>query len=190
MPNPVPFRSGVWRGDRDAITPPAIQKPSGRAPVTNAKATGEPGNGYEFFRSRIGDHDNGDGFFAPIKSAVALWIALQGASTDTGWLRADLERAIRQAPRDPAKHPDDYLEIRVRDLDPLIDAILALEAEQRQADECEPIYPAPLATVEEARERLAQALAEHVASIAPYAAARAIYRADLKRWHEEASMAA
>jgi hypothetical protein len=194
MPDPVPFRSGVWRGDRDAITPPAIEKPRVRATGVTKEVAGEPGSGYESFRSRIGDHEGGDGFFAPIKSAVASWIALQGASTDTGWLRADLERAIRDAPRDPVKHPDDYLEIRVRDLDPLIASILALEAAseaaRRQADECEPTYPAPLATVEEARERLAQALDEHVASIAPYAAARAAYRADLKRWHEQTSMAA
>jgi hypothetical protein len=90
MPDPVPFRSGVWRGDRDAITPPAIQKPSGGATVTTAKAAGEPGNGYEFHRSRIGDHDNSGGFFAPIKSAAGSWIARQGALADTGWLRDDL----------------------------------------------------------------------------------------------------
>jgi hypothetical protein len=27
MPDPVPTRSGIWRGDRDAITPPVIEKP-------------------------------------------------------------------------------------------------------------------------------------------------------------------
>jgi hypothetical protein len=194
MPDPVPIRSGVWRGDRDAITPPAIEKPRVRGIGATAEAAREPGSGYEFHRSRIGDHANGSGFFAPIKSAAASWIARQGASTDTGWLRIDLERAIREAPRDPAKHPDDYVEIRVRDLDPLIAAILALEAaaeaERQQVSECEPTYPAPLATVGEARERLAQALDEHVALIAPYVAARASYRADLKRWNEQASMAA
>src|SRR5271165_725160 len=29
MPDPVPTRSGIWRGDRDAITPPTITKPRG-----------------------------------------------------------------------------------------------------------------------------------------------------------------
>lgn len=64
------------------------------------------------------------------------------------------------------------------------------EAERRLASQCDPTYPAPLATVGEARERLAQALDEHVASIAPYAAARAAYRGELKRWHEQTSVAA
>ena len=194
MADPVPFRSGVWRGDRAAITPPPIEEPRVRATGVTEEAAGEPGNGYEFHRSRIGDHDNGGGFFAPIKSAAASWIARQGALADTGWLRDDLERAIREASRDPAKHPDDYIDLKVRDLDPLIAAILALEAaseaERRQADECEPTYPAPLASVEEARERLVQALEEHVASIAPFAAARAAYRTELKRWQEQTGMAA
>ncbi len=187
VPDPVPIRSGIWRGDRDAIIPPLIERPKQQVAAPRRPFSGEPGSGYEFHRSRIGDHDKGGGFFAPIKSAVASWIAQQGASAETGWLRTDLERAIREAPRDPAKHPDDYVEIRVRDLDQLISAIVALEAataaERRQAGECEPTYPAPFATVEEARERLAYALDEHVASIAPYVAARDAYRTDLKRCH-------
>ena len=52
------------------------------------------------------------------QSAAASWIARQGALADTGSLRDDLERAIREASRDPAKHPDDYIDLRVRDLDP------------------------------------------------------------------------
>jgi hypothetical protein len=195
MPDPVPVRSGIWRGDRDAITPPLIEKPKQHgAAASREPFSGEPGSGYEYHRSRIGDHECGGGFFAPIKSAVASWIARQGSKADTAWLRADLERAIREAPRDPAKHPDDYIEIRVRDLDPLIAAILALEgaseAERRQASECEPTYPAPLGSVAEARARLAQVFDEHVASIVPYVAARAAYRANQKRWHEQTSMAA
>jgi hypothetical protein len=30
MSDPVPVRSGIWRGDRDAITPPAIEEPTRR----------------------------------------------------------------------------------------------------------------------------------------------------------------
>jgi hypothetical protein len=45
-----------------------------------------------------------------------------------------LERAIREASRDPAKHPDDYIDLRVRDLDPLIASILALEAAAEASD--------------------------------------------------------
>jgi hypothetical protein len=125
-----------------------------------------PGSGYEFHRSRIGDHENGEGFFAPIKSAAASWIARQGASADTGWLRADLERAIRLAPRHITKHPDEYIETRVRDLDTLIAAIVGLQAVNEAAreggGECEPAYPAPLASVEEAREQLVRIFDEHL----------------------------
>jgi hypothetical protein len=194
MPDPVPIRSGIWRADRDAITPPLIEKPKQRVAAPRRPFSGEPGSGYEFHRSRIGDHDKGGGFFAPIKSAVASWIAQQDASADTRWLRTHLERAIREAPRDPAKHPDDYVEIRIRDLDRLIAAIVALEAaaeaERRQASECEPTYAAPLGSVAEARERLAQVFDEYVASALSYAPARAAYRAEMKRWHQQTSMAA
>jgi hypothetical protein len=70
MPDPVPLRSGVWLGDRDVVTPPAIEKPRVRATRATAEAVGEPGGGYEYHRSRIGDHRNGSGFFVPIKGAV------------------------------------------------------------------------------------------------------------------------
>jgi hypothetical protein len=84
MPDPVPIRSGIWRGDRDLITPPAIEKARASAPRATAEAAGVPGGGYEFHRSQIGDHENGEGFFTPIKSAAASWIAQQRASADTG----------------------------------------------------------------------------------------------------------
>lgn len=82
-----------------------IESPRVRALTATAEAAVVLGSGYEFHRNRIGDHADGGGFFAPIKSAAASWIAQAGASADTGWLCADLERAIREAPRDPAKHP-------------------------------------------------------------------------------------
>jgi len=192
MPDPVPIRSGIWRGDRDEITPPIIEKPKVRKAASGQPFFAEPGGSYEYHRSHIGDHDSGSGFFAPIKSAVASWIARQGSAADTEWLRADLERAIHEAPRDPAKHPDHYVELRVRDLEPLIAAILALEvateADRRKASECEPSYPAALGSVVETRERLAQVFDEHVASAVSYAATRARYRAELERWYEQTSM--
>jgi hypothetical protein len=183
MPDPVPIRSGIWRGDRDVITPPVIEKAKASAPRATAEAAGVPGSGYEFHRSRIGDHENGEGFFDPIKSAAASWIARQGGWADTGWLRADLERAIRQASRDPAKHPDEYIETRVRDLDTLIVAIVSLQAANEAAKdggESEPTYPAPLASVEEARELLTRIFDQHVSSISAYAAAKTAYEAALK----------
>jgi hypothetical protein len=104
-PDPVPIRSGIWRDDRDAITPPTITKPEKvaivREPSDRQSSSTYFDGGCETHCSRIGDHDGGDGFYGPIKSAVAADIARHGASVETEWLRTDLERAIRGAPRDP-----------------------------------------------------------------------------------------
>jgi hypothetical protein len=204
MPDPIPFRSGIWRGSRDAITPPIITKPevatarepSGRQSSSTYigsgyethgdQISGHEGGGYETHRGRIGDHEGGDGFHGPVKAAAAAYIARHGASVETEWLRADLERAIRGAPRDPQKHDDAYIEFRVYDLDTLILAIVHLqvakEAGGRRLLGCEPSYPAPLATVEEAREQQARIFDDYVTSIAAYAEAKAAYQAILSEW--------
>ncbi len=157
MPDPVPFRSGTRTGYSDEVAVPAIERPqrastSGTSSAGNAGGMG--GGGYAAHRGRIGDGPLRNGFLAPIKSAVAAWIGEAGAGADTAWLRADLEQAIREAPRDPGKHPDDYVENRVADLDPLIAAIRGFQAEKEAAaaEPCEPTYPAPLGSVAEARE--------------------------------------
>jgi hypothetical protein len=171
-PDPVPVRSGVWRGDRDSITPPEItpkitSNPGNTrkiipAPETTPKNTsviafetptprlvGYEIRGYEAHRARIGDHEGGDAFHGPIKAAVAAYIARHGSSVDTGWMRADLERAIREAPRDLSAHNDGYVAFRIRDLDTLITAISELqkakEAGRQQFADCKPTYP-PKAT--------------------------------------------
>lgn len=173
MPDPVPFRSGIWRGDREAITPPLIEKRKARVTATSGSFTGEPGSGYEYHRSRIGDHEMGVGFFGPIKSAVAAWIGNHGAAADTAWLRADLERAIREARRDPAKHDDGYVELRIADLDPLIEAIQELQADKEaQAAALQPTYPAPVGSVEEARAMIAAEMDRFVEDLIAYDADR------------------
>jgi hypothetical protein len=45
-----------------------------------------------------------------------------------------LEEVIRRAPRDPVKHSDDYIELRVDDLDPLITAIVEMERASEEAE--------------------------------------------------------
>jgi hypothetical protein len=173
MPDPVPFRSGIWRGDRDAITPPAIERRKARVAAGSMPFTGEPGSGYEYHRSRIGDHEMGGGFFGPIKSAVAAWIAHHGAVADTAWLRGDLERAIREAPRDPAKHDDGYVEVRIADLDPLIEAIAELQAAKESENApLQPTYPAPVGSVEEARSMIAAEMDRFVEDVIAYDADR------------------
>ncbi|MEI7606783.1 MAG: hypothetical protein WCJ64_05315, partial [Rhodospirillaceae bacterium] len=140
MSDPVPRRSGLWRGERDEVTPPAIITKTQRAYTGTGGGAG--GGGYEHHTARIGDHEGGDGFLAPIKSAVASWWAEKGAGADPTWLRTNLETVIRAAKRDTKKHPDSYIETRVADLDLLIEAIRTMQAES-EARRYGPISPAP-----------------------------------------------
>jgi hypothetical protein len=169
MPDPVPTRSGIWRGDRDAITPPEIEKPKRHVAAPGRPFSGEAGKGYEYYRSSIGDREDGNGFYAPVKSAVAAWIARQGAVADITWLRADLEHAIRSATRDPAKHDDGYIEFRVADLDHLIEAIVELQAtKEAKPAHCKPTYPRPFGSVAEARAALSTVFDQFVAETFTY----------------------
>jgi hypothetical protein len=188
VPEPVPLRSGLRRGDRDAITLPTITKQSKgvKKHINQGGQSASFGGGYEAFRRSIGDHHNGDGFHQPIKSAVASYIAAHGSSVDTVWLRDDLEQAIRSAPRDVDKHPDYYIETRVRDLDTLIPHILEMqrlsETARLDIQECEPTYPEPMGSVVEARMRLVEIANQHVSAAIAYAAERTAYRARLREW--------
>jgi hypothetical protein len=142
MRDPVPQRTGVLFGEVDEVAAPEIAPEHRRSGYSGGtQAPGQPGLGYEGHCARIGDHAAGDGFYAPIKSAVAAYIGRHGSRVDTSWLRADLEEVIRRAPRDPVKHPDDYIELRVDDLDPLISAIVAMEAAGEAAEEAEAQRP-------------------------------------------------
>jgi hypothetical protein len=162
--DPMPQRSGMLFGDTDEVAAPEIA-PAHRRQSSHGvhgggpQAPGEPGLGYEGYCARIGDHGAGERFHGPIKSAVASYIARHGSQVDTTWLRADLEEVIRRAPRDPVKHPDDYVELRVDDLDPLIAAIVDFERsseEERKAnnvvnldrhalvESIVPAFPAPM----------------------------------------------
>jgi hypothetical protein len=174
MPDPVPVRSETWTGDRDAITPPAIERKGARKAAGAQADADSPagGGGYEYHCSRIGDHEGGGGFFGPIKSAVGAWFREHGAAANTTWLRSDLERAIREAPRDVAKRADDYIEFRIVDLDPLIEAIKESEASKTATELCEPTYPAPLGSVDEARAVLAETMHDIVDQVRSYRAAR------------------
>ena len=178
--DPVPLRSGVQRGERDAITPPIITKSSGTKirPAKHDDSLRLRG-GYEAYRRAIGDHEGGNGFFGPIKSAVASYIAQHGGSVDTTWVRADLEDAIRNAPRDVKNHPDRYIEVRIRDLDMLIRRIIEMHRANNGVsssyDECEPTYPAPLGSVGAARSRLLDLAGLHVSAVLEYRAAKAAF---------------
>jgi hypothetical protein len=185
MADPLPVRSGIWRGDRDVIIPPSIS-PQARIAVATKAFPRAPGIGYRFHRGRIGDHEGGAGFYEPVKAAVASWFGQHGSLTGRAWLRADLERAIRDAWRDPGKHDDAYVEFRVADLDTLVAAIAGLQAAKekklRQLEECEPTYTAPLGSVEAARDLLARIFDAHVAAMSAYARSYKAYARAVKEW--------
>jgi hypothetical protein len=160
-PDPLPWRCGLWEGDRDEVTPPAIERPQHRRsePGDGHHYDYAGGGGYDHHRAAVGDHEGGAGFFNPLRSAVAAWFRHNGATADTAALRDDLEQAIRSAVTDPAKHNAEYLEARIRDLDPLIERIRELQAESEAAEAevdeqaGDPTYPEPAHTlsVSEAR---------------------------------------
>jgi hypothetical protein len=86
-------------------------------------------------------------------------------------------------PRDPFPFAVEIAE--AIDLIPEADLQTAMEEARRYDRTCQPTYPPCIfATVEDGIDELSRALDEHVASIAPYAAARASYRAELRRWQE------
>ena len=135
--DPVPERTGILYGSDDEVSAPELateQRHTGYSGHSGGtQSPGEPGLGYEGHCARIGNHETGDGFFRPIKSAVAAYIGRHGSKVDTTWLRADLEEVIRQAPRDPAKHPNAYVETRVDELNQLITAIVGMERASEEA---------------------------------------------------------
>jgi hypothetical protein len=115
--DPVPVRSGLLRGQRDVVEVPD---------EIEADAGGHPALGYAGWRAVIGDHLGGKGFNAPIKAAIAAWIGKHGAEHPTTWLRADIEKAIREA--DASNHAADYIAKKIADLDRLIAWTLEQEA--------------------------------------------------------------
>ena len=120
MPDPVPYRCGIWRGYSDAVTPRSSRSRSaGPQQRRQGRASGQ-GGGYAAHRARIGDGDGSGGFHEPLKTAVAAFIGEAGAApTRHGcapiWnRRSAMRRAIRRCMTDA------YIEFRVADLDTLI----------------------------------------------------------------------
>jgi hypothetical protein len=95
--DPVPVRSGLWRGDTDEVTPPHIDLTKPTLPLYTGDAP-LPCGGYDAYRALIGV----DEMHAPIWSAVCSYFRRNGAGVDAQWLRDDLESVIRERGRDIA----------------------------------------------------------------------------------------
>lgn len=138
MRDPMPERTGILFGSSDEVAAPKLAPEHRRSGDYSGHgglpAPGTPGLGYEGHCARIGDHAAGAGFHGPIKSAVASYIGRHGSQVDPTWLRSDLEEVIRRALRDPVKHPDAYIEVRIDDLDPLIVSIVEMERASEEAE--------------------------------------------------------
>ena len=152
--DPVPYRSGVWQGDCDFVTAPIIERPAPHlVGWSGGGATG--GTGYEYYKGRI--DDAADGFNAPIKRAIAAFVAEHGDGADFDWLRTDLAAAIRRA--NPGAREARYIEQKIRDIDALIAWVLNQEvATEVAAEICDPTYPKPLGSIEDGRRFLDRAI--------------------------------
>ena len=186
-PDPVPYRSGLWRGLSDAFTPPAIElRKTAPRPRTGPSTPHQgSGNGYEKWRASIGDH-GGMGFYNPIKKAVACYISQHGSTVDPTWLRNDLEQVIRE--RGSTRSPQ-YVEDRIAGLDSLIEYIVERQTEseickalsaakspesainkavaaglgtQSEDADLEPYWPKITATASEASDRMQEEIFQHL----------------------------
>jgi hypothetical protein len=110
--DPVPVRSGTFRGLREEVPVPSILEPAGDG------GSDQRGLGYAGYCGLIGDHPGGEGFHDPTKAAIAAWVGKHGAGHPTAWLRRDIERVIRAANR--SAHSEGYIEEKVAELDGLI----------------------------------------------------------------------
>lgn len=116
--DPVPSRLVRLDGDHEEVVPPEFAekmvKLAARASF-DSDATKTGGRGFENYCKMIGDGDGRIGFFLPIKSAVASYVAKHGSGIVQAGLQETMAGIICAAPRDPALHDGDYIEGRIGD---------------------------------------------------------------------------
>ncbi len=140
----IPVRIGVHHGDHERVD---IQAPPPKTyfeRVTTER--GYSNVGFEGYVDQIGDlpfYPNGNGFHAPIKSAVASYIAINGPDIDPDELANILEPIIRDRGAECGR-TQKYIDDRVRDLRPLIRNISALERKSRELVFLPPLIDDPV----------------------------------------------
>jgi hypothetical protein len=125
MADPLPRRHGIRRGLEETVSliiPPADAK----RPDAIGGAGYAVGRGAAFYLSRIGKPH----FRGPIVSAIASFIAINGAEADCEDFKNDIRKAINAA--DPGGRDEDALERYKRDehLDDIIAAIRAFQGDK------------------------------------------------------------
>ena len=94
--DPLPKRSGIRQGCEDYAT---LNLPvdGTKNPAYKSAAAYRPGLGYQGYLARIGDDK--DGFYNPIRSAIASYVATNGVDgTDVVAVKADIRHVIDNAP--------------------------------------------------------------------------------------------
>jgi hypothetical protein len=176
--DPVPRRSGLLLGEHDVVEVPLpivprfstysrprqqARKPAdGERPVRQAASEHTGGSGYAFHLSRIGDGNGQDGFYAPMRAAVAAYIHQHGPETDANRLHQEVADAARAATRDPNKHAIQDVESRIVNLPAQIAWVLAEETKKAAIENapgaiCDPPRALPTASLAEAQTALAEA---------------------------------
>ena len=93
--DPLPTRSGLWKGLEDCATL-NIPHEGIKKPAYKAAAEYRPGLGYQGYLARIGDDK--DCFCKPIQSAISSYVAVNGVNgTDIEAVKADIRHAIDNA---------------------------------------------------------------------------------------------
>lgn len=159
MEDPFPARSGFVRKERDEVDLPIpsveLQPIAARRHGSTTPATGK---GFNYWLDKIGDHPGGDGFHAPITSAIASYVASNNSDDlDRDALKATMRRRILEA--DASRHDAAYVEQKAGDpyLDKSIDGAIQKFGhtnQPRMSKGIEPYYRPKRLSVADAQRKL------------------------------------
>ena len=142
--DPINQRTGFFKGGNASITPATASIRSARSATTsnksainNLEATGVGlghAPGFEGWLARIGDGAERDGFYIPIRSAIASYIGTHGREgTDPQALKARIREVALVSPRSPGREHKLQQRISDPELDVLIRGALDKFGEKQQA---------------------------------------------------------
>jgi len=143
--DPLPVRSGFWQGldDYATLNIPTVEE---RKPAYKTAAAYCPGLGYQGYLASIGDDKSG--YYKPIVSAIASYVAANGVEgTAPEAVKADIRAAIGAASHD--NRPMEEIERYESDkfLDDIFEWVFACEQEKARLPETvtflPPYYPYP-----------------------------------------------
>lgn len=109
--DPVPRRSGLLVGSRDAVSVPTpiearysakgTRSPADKATAAPREVVTSPyrpdGRGYAYHLGSLGDGPGGAGFHAALLSAAGAWVAAHGPDVSTAEVQAEMAAAARAA---------------------------------------------------------------------------------------------